>query len=630
MSQASPASIRGQLPVADAASVRRTALRLILEERRWLVLLAAVQGAATAAGLVGPVVLGGLVNRLAAHRGTAPEIGEAVAIFAVALCFQGLLTRAARSRAAVLGERILAKLREGLMNGVLGLPLEVVERAGTGDLLTRSTTDVELLTTAVQRAVPDMAIAAVTASLTVIALVVVAPPMAVVLVPAVPPLYLVNRWYLRRASSAYLTRQAAVAQVNSRIQESMTAGRTIEALNLGERRLNQIEADIQRSLRADWATLRLRLVLFPTVEASYILPLFTAVLAGGLFHVAGVLSLGAVTTATLYAQQLVGPIDILLSWLAELQMGGASMARILGVGEVPQPELTAASPLSQQLAAEGVHFAYSEGRDVLRGLDLIPDQGRRLAVIGPSGAGKSTLALLLAGVFAPSSGRVRVGGVDVSRLASERLRTEVALVTQEQHVFAASLRDNLLISYAAADDQRLWEVLDEVDLGEWARALPEGLATQLGSGGVVIGPAQSQQLALARLLLADPHTLVLDEATSLLDPGAARHLERSMARVLRGRTVVTIAHRLETARDADLVAVVDSGRVTELGTHEQLLAAGSGYASLWRAWTQDSEEGPPAGGPPSAGEIGGRSQGPVSPAEGQAPGSASEGPAGSG
>ncbi len=591
MSQAAPAPISGQLPVADSASVRRTAMRLILEERRWLVVLVTVQGAATAAGLVGPVILGDLVNQLAAHRATGQEIGQAVAVFAVALCLQAVLTRIARSRAAVLGERILAKLREGLIDGVLGLPLEVVERAGTGDLLTRSTTDVELLTTAVQRAVPDMGIATVTATLTVIALVVTAPPMAVVLVPAIPPLYLVNRWYLRRASSAYLNRQAAVARVNSRIQESMTAGRTIEALNLGERRLGQIEEEIQRSLRADWATFRLRVVLFPTTEACYILPLFTAVLAGGLFHVAGVLSLGAVTTAALYAQQLVGPVDILLSWLAALQIGGASMARILGVGEVPQPELTTSRPLSQQLTAERVHFAYREGRDVLRGLDLSPDQGRRLAVIGPSGAGKSTLALLLAGVFAPSSGRVQVGGVDVSRIPTERLRTEVALVTQEQHVFAASLRDNLLISDAAAADLRLWEVLDEVDLGEWARALPKGLATQLGSGGVAIGPAQSQQLALARLLLADPHTLILDEATSMLDPGAARHLERSLARVLRGRTVVTIAHRLEGARDADLVAVVDSGRVTELGTHQQLLAAQSGYASLWRAWASDSEPG---------------------------------------
>ncbi len=588
MSTGEPGSAPAQLPVADAALVRRTAGRLALEERWWLFVLIGVQGAATAAGLVGPAILGGLVNQLAAHRETARGIVVAVAVFGVALCCQAVLTRLARSRSAVLGERILARLREGLVDGVLSLPLGVVERAGTGDLLTRSTTDVELLTTAVQRAVPDMGIAAVTATLTVVALVVSAPPMALVLLPAIPPLFLINRWYLRRASAAYLNRQAALAQVNSRLQETMTAGRTIEAFNLGERRRARIEEDIRSSLRADWATFRLRVVLFPTTEACYILPLFTALLAVGLFHVAGILSLGAVTTAALYAQQLVGPVDILLSWLAALQIGGASMARILGVGQVPQPEVTADEPRSDRLVARDVHFAYRPGRDVLRGLDLSPEPGRRLAVIGPSGAGKTTLALLLAGVFAPGSGTVRVGGVEVSKIPTERLRAEVALVTQEQHVFAASLRDNLLISDASADDGALWEVLDEVDLGAWARALPQGLDTPLGSGGLVIGPAQSQQLALARLLLANPHTLVLDEATSLLDPGAARHLERSLGRVLAGRTVVTIAHRLEAARDADMVAVVDAGRVLELGTHAELLAAQGSYASLWRAWTRDS------------------------------------------
>ena len=578
-----------QLPVASPAVVRRAAVRLMAGERGGLAVVLGIQGVATAAGLVGPLVLGDLVNQLAQHRGSAGAVMEAVFIFGAALGVEAGLTRVTRSRAAVLGERVLAKLREGLIEGVLTLPLGVVERAGTGDLLTRSTTDVEQLTTAVQQAVPDMAIAAVTALLTVAALIITAPPMALVLVPAIPPLYLVNRWYLRRASAAYLKRQAALAQVNSRLQESMVAGRTIEAFNLGERRIQQTEADIRRALAAEWATFRLRVVLFPTTEACYILPLFVAILAGGLFHVAGVLSVGAVTTAALYAQQLVNPVDILLSWLAALQIGGASLARVLGVGEVPQPDLTAAEPQSEQLIAAQVHFAYRPDREALRGIDLSPERGRKLVVIGPSGAGKSTLALLLAGVFAPSRGSVSVGGVEVSTLPTGRLRQEVALVTQEQHIFSASLRDNLLIGDPSATDPRLLATLDKVAARAWVDGLAGGLDTLMGAGGVTPNPAQSQQIALARLLLADPHTLVLDEATSLLDPGAARHLERSLARVLEGRTVVTIAHRLETARDADLVAVVDAGRIVEMGTHEELLRAGANYASLWRAWTEDSE-----------------------------------------
>lgn len=583
-----PTPASEQLPVAAPPAVRRAARELLSTERLGLGLVLGIQGAATVAGLVGPLVLGYLVDHLSAHRSSAAQVGAAMAVFLAALLLQSWLTRSARRRAAALGQGILAQLREGLISGVLTLPLAVVERAGTGDLLTRATNDVELLTTAVEQAVPDMAIATVSALLTMVAMVVVAPPLALILVPAIPPLYLVNRWYLRRATSVYLARQAALARVNSRIQESTSAGSTIEALGLGAWRVERTEDDIRRSLAADWEALRMRLVLFPTSEAVYVIPLFAALLVGGLLHAQGVVTLGQVTTTALYAQQLVNPVDLVLQWLASLQIGAASLARILGVREVPQPDLTGAEPRTAGLEARQVHFEYRPDREVLRGVDLAPPRGRRLAVIGPSGAGKSTLALLLAGVFTPTSGTVEVGGVEASRLPPERLRREVALVTQEQHVFAATLRDNLLIGDAAASDDRLWATLGQVDADRWARRLPHGLDSQLGSGEAALDPAQSQQVALARLLLADPHTLILDEATSLLDPSAARHLERSLAAVLEGRTVVAVAHRLETARQADLVAVVEDGRITELGSHRQLLRSGGTYATLWRAWADSS------------------------------------------
>jgi len=175
------------------------------------------------------------------------------------------------------------------------------------------------------------------------------------------------------------------------------------------------------------------------------------------------------------------------------------------------------------------------------------------------------------------------------------LRGHVALVTQEHHVFVGTLRDNLVMALdleadSVAADARLWEALDAVDALEWAEELPRGLDTVLGSGGHVLSAPQAQQLALARLVLVDPHTLVLDEATSLLDPRAARHLERSLAAVLHGRTVVAIAHRLHTAHDADIVAVVEDGLITELGSHRELVEAGGAYADLWASWRDDTQE----------------------------------------
>jgi ABC-type multidrug transport system fused ATPase/permease subunit len=295
-----------------------------------------------------------------------------------------------------------------------------------------------------------------------------------------------------------------------------------------------------------------------------------------------------VTAVTLYVQQLIDPLDRLLGWLDELQIGGTSLARLIGVGAVPPDRSESGEvPADERIDVDDVRYAYVPGRDVLHGVQLDIRPGERLAIVGPSGAGKSTLGRLVAGIHRPTTGAVTVGDVPLVDLALDELRRHVALVTQEHHVFVGTITDNVRLARPEATDTELRAALHAVDALDWVEALPAGMDTVVGSSGHPLSPAQAQQLALSRLVLADPHTLVLDEATSLLDPRAARHLERSLAAVLEGRTVVAIAHRLHTAHDADRVAVIEDGRVAELGRHGELLAADGAYAALWRSWRDE-------------------------------------------
>ena len=590
---AAPAAAAAGLPVATAAQVRERARVVARRHRGRLALTVGLHAAAALAGLASPALLGLLVDEVTGGTTTGRVDRIALAVLA-ALVAQVVLMRVARLASHILGERVLAELREEFLDGVLALPLGTVEQAGTGDLLARSTRDVEDVAETVRFAVPETLIAAVTTLLTIGAAVVVSPwitlPSVLVVVPL---LWLSTRWYLRRAPAGYLREMAAWSRLTGGITETVEGGRTIEALRLQRRRIRRTDDDIAEQYRAERYTLYLRTVFYPAIESGYLIPVTTAVLAGGLLHAQGLATVGQVTAVALYMRQLVEPLDVLLSWLDHLQVGAAAFARVLGVAHVPADRrATGARPAGERLAARRVRFAYTEGRDVLHGVDLDLRPGERLAVVGPSGAGKSTLGRLLAGVNGPRTGSVSVGGVDLVDLPLDELRGHVVLVTQEQHVFAGTLRDNLILARPGADDPAVAAALEAVDALAWVQSLPQGLDTVVGTGGHALSAAQAQQVALARLVLADPHTLVLDEATSLLDPRAARHLERSLSAVLAGRTVVAIAHRLHTASDADRVAVVEDGQVTELGTHAELVAADGPYATLWHRWRNEPAPAP--------------------------------------
>ncbi|KOU23524.1 multidrug ABC transporter ATPase [Streptomyces sp. WM6372] len=573
----------GRLPIAGPAEVRRAAVRLMGQDRRAVAAMLTLNGLAAAAGLGGPWLLGRIIDDVRGGAGTGHVDRLALGILCFALA-QLLLGRFARYTAHRFGERTLARIRERFVDRSLALPASVAERAGAGDLLTRGTADVATVGATLRDAGPEVSVALVQILLILVAMLAVNPLLGIGGLLCLSGIWFATRWYLHRAHAGYLAEGAANSALIEILTSTAAGARTVEALGLQDRRIAAAAEAVEHCRVTRTYTLNLRTVLFPVVEFSYIAPVAGILLLGAALRDTGAVTTGAVVACALYFWKLSEPLDKVLLWLDQLQRSNASFARVEGIGQVDAPAVTRGGrPEDDRIDVVDVRYAYQGERDVLHGVDLTVRPGERLAIVGPSGAGKSTLGRLLAGTERPRTGRVTVGQVPVTELDPAQLRRHVVLVSQEHHVFLGTVRDNLLIAAPAATDQDLHAVLAAVDI-DWVDELSDGLDTELGTGGLRLDAQQAQQLALARVVLADPHTLILDEATSLLDPTTARHTERSLAAVLKERTVIAIAHRLHTAHDADRVAVMDGGRVTELGSHEELLAAGGGYAALWKSW----------------------------------------------
>ncbi|GII57153.1 multidrug ABC transporter permease [Planotetraspora thailandica] len=599
-------STRDLLPVATPARTRSAVRELLRPHRRLALGAFAVMVAATAIGLATQPLLGRIVD-LVAERGTqdggAAALTWPVTLLALVALAQGAATTLGLALTATLGETVLSRLRERFVDRALRLPLEQVERAGSGDLTARVTADVSQVADAVRSALPELARSVLTIVLTLGALALLDWRFLLAALVAVPVQAHTARWYIRRAVPLYAAQRVAAGAQQQQLLDTIGGAATVRAFRLEDEHAGRVS---RLSLAAVELTMRgVRLVLrfYSRLHVAEYAGL-AAVLVAGFFLVrSGSASIGTATAAALYFHGLFGPVNTALVLLDDAQSAGASLARIVGVA-LPEtdtatgtetgtaPDTTPVSGAGPAVLVSGLGFAYEPGRPVLHDVDLALRPGERVALVGTSGAGKTTLATLVAGVHRPSTGSVRLAASPGWERA-DRADRVVALVTQEVHVFAGPLAEDLRLARPGATDDELREALARVDALAWAEALPAGLRTVVGEGGHRLTPAQEQQVALARLVLADPPVAVLDEATAEAGSTGARTLESAAGRAVEGRTALVVAHRLTQAESADRVVVMDAGRIVESGGHDELKAAGGPYASLWEAWSRTHASAPP-------------------------------------
>ncbi|HEY4401309.1 MAG TPA: ABC transporter ATP-binding protein [Acidimicrobiia bacterium] len=536
--------------------------------------------------LAGPaLVRHGIDAGLKPHDAGALNLSALLYLFAaIAGLFFG---RAVIRMVAKVGEAFLRDLRSRVFRHLMSLGMDFFEREKTGTLVARMTSDMDALQELVQMGLVMFVQNGLLFVGAILVIFLMSWKLAICTLVVVPPVVIASRWFRRASNKAYLLVRDRIGQNLSTLQEGLAGVRVVQAFGRERAFTRRFKETNEAQYDANIETVRISAKYFPIVEFAGVAGIAIIVGIGGAFVSADIVTVGTVAAFVLYLNNLFEPIQQLSQLYNTLQQAGAALQKLFELlDERPSiAERPGAVDLPEEggLDLEHVSFGYG-AEDVLHDISLRVPLGERLALVGPTGAGKSTLAKLIARFYDPREGNVEYADVDLRDATLRSLRERIVVVPQEGFLFAGSVRDNIIVGKPDATDEEIRDAIAALGLAERFDAFPDGLDTEVRERGSRLSAGEKQLVSLVRAALADPALLVLDEATSSLDPGTERTVERALGRLTEGRTVVVVAHRLSTAARADRIAVVDDGHVPELGTHDELIAHEGRYASLYAAW----------------------------------------------
>ena len=488
-----------------------------------------------------------------------------------------------------IGESFLRDVRVRVFDHLQRLSMPFYDREKAGVIVSRMTSDVDSLQELVQMGLLMFVSNSLLLSVSVVVLAVVSWKLLLLCLICLPLVIIASIKFQRDSNSAYLEVRDGIGATLSHLQEGIAGVRVVQAFGREDVESSRFQRRSRRLYDAHMRSVKISAWYLPVIELAGLLTTAIAVGIGGWWVHTGELTIGTVTFFILTLSNLFEPVQQLSQLFNIVQSAGAALNKLFALLDTPVdvPQRAGAVDLPARGAVEvaGVGFSYAAGVRVLHDVDLEIPVGSRLALVGPTGAGKSTLAKLIARLYDPTEGVVRYAGIDLRDATQRSLRERIVVVPQEGFLFNGTILDNVRLARQGATDEDVVRAMDIIGVAERFEALPEGLHTEVRERGSRLSAGEKQLVSLARAALADPAVLVLDEATSSLDPGTEVVVERAMVTLMEGRTVIVIAHRLSTAERCDLVGVVAEGQLLELGTHAALVAQGGRYAELFATWS---------------------------------------------